>query len=98
MPFRRPGGRRPAFWLPLILGLYALVLVGSPALHHDLACHMKSATHCDACTANPLASRIEVGLSLAESHLPPVGWVRAEGNLAPRPSLSSASSGRSPPR
>jgi len=98
MPFRRLGGRRAAFWLPLVLGLYALVLVGSPALHHDLACHLKSPTHCDACTANPLASRTEVGVSLAESQLRPVGWVRAEGDVSPRHASTSASSGRSPPR
>jgi hypothetical protein len=33
----------------LTAGLYALVLVVGPVLHHDLACHLKSRTHCTAC-------------------------------------------------
>jgi len=43
----------------LLLGVYALLLVASPLLHHDLACHLKSPTHCDACVAHPMASRVE---------------------------------------
>ena len=41
----------------LALSLYGLLAAISPALHHDLACHVKSPGHCDACVANPLASR-----------------------------------------
>jgi hypothetical protein len=51
-------GRRR--WLgALALSLYALLTAISPALHHDVACHVKSPAHCDACMANPLASRAE---------------------------------------
>ena len=51
------------------MALYSLVLIGSPLLHHDLACHLKSAGHCDACAANPVASRVEPTVRLAASLL-----------------------------
>jgi hypothetical protein len=50
------GGRRAAV---VSFGLYALVILWSPVLHHDFACHLKSPTHCTACTASPAAPRIE---------------------------------------
>jgi len=47
------------------LAVYALLLAVNPVLHDDLACHLKSPTHCSACTASPSASRVEtVGPSL----------------------------------
>jgi len=54
---RRGWSRR---WILLGIAVYAVVLVASPVLHHDLACHLKAPTHCDACTANPLGSRVDV--------------------------------------
>ena len=48
-----------------VLAAYALLLAVNPVLHDDLACHLKSPTHCSACTASPSASRVEVaGASL----------------------------------
>ena len=41
------------------LAVYALLLAVNPVLHDDLACHLKSPTHCSACTASPSASRVE---------------------------------------
>jgi len=42
--------------------LYAVVLAASPALHHDLDCHLKSPTHCTACLANaPAPGAAQVG-------------------------------------
>ena len=47
------------------LAVYALLLAVNPVLHDDIAGHLKSPTHCSACTASPSASRIEaVGASL----------------------------------
>jgi hypothetical protein len=53
--FRR---RRKArmVWL---LALYALLVAVNPVLHDDLACHLKSPTHCSACAASPSAVRLE---------------------------------------
>jgi len=31
------------------LGLYLALLAGAPFEHHDLACHLKSSTHCTTC-------------------------------------------------
>lgn len=48
-----------------MLAVYALLLAVNPVLHDDLACHLKSPTHCSACTASPSASRVEaMGASL----------------------------------
>src|SRR3989475_10780084 len=49
--------RGAILWL---LAMYALVLGVNPILHDDLACHLKSPTHCNACAASPSASRVEV--------------------------------------
>jgi len=33
----------------MILALYVLALAAMPFAHHDLACHLKSSTHCTTC-------------------------------------------------
>jgi hypothetical protein len=57
----------------LALSLYAVLAAISPALHHDLACHVKSPGHCDACVANPLASRTEPATGLDAPPMRAVG-------------------------
>jgi len=78
------------------LAVYALLLAVNPVLHDDLACHLKSPTHCSACTASPSASRVEaVGPSLPV----PV----ATGRVEPPPRATETTapvdvlSGRAPP-
>jgi hypothetical protein len=61
--------------LALVLGLYGATILATPLLHHDLACHQKSPTHCQACTASPLASRIERGVVPAAAPLRDAGSV-----------------------
>ncbi len=84
-------------WAWLGLAVYAAILVVSPVLHHDLACHVKSPTHCEACAANPLASRVETAVLVTTPALPLVGEVappvRATDVVAP----PSVSAGRAPP-
>lgn len=41
----------------VVAGLYALLVMSAPVLHHDFACHQKSPTHCVACSASPSAPR-----------------------------------------
>ena len=89
-------GRRR--WLgALALSLYALLAAISPALHHDLACHVKSPGHCDACMANPLASRTEPATGLDAPAMRAMGEppVRTE----PREHWApvAPASGRAPP-
>jgi hypothetical protein len=89
-------GRRR--WLgALALSLYALLAAISPALHHDLACHVKSPAHCDACVANPQASRTEPAAGLDAPAMramgePPVGAEPPEHRAPVAPA-----SGRAPP-
>ena len=59
MTFVRRLGDERRGWILLVLAVYALLLVVNPVLHDDLACHLKSPTHCSACTASPSASRVE---------------------------------------
>ena len=79
-----------------MLALYALLLVVNPILHDDLACHLKSPTHCSACTASPSASRVEV----AGATLPipiEVGRVEPSDHAAETVAPLLALAGRSPP-
>lgn len=46
-------------WCLLLALVYAAVLCLSPLLHHDFDCHLKTPSHCPACTANPTAPRAE---------------------------------------
>ena len=41
------------------VAVYALLVMVNPVLHEDLASHLKSPTHCNACMASPAASRVE---------------------------------------
>ncbi len=95
MVFGHGNGRRRGAIL-WILAVYALLLAVNPVLHDDLACHLKSPTHCSACTASPSASRVEaVGPSL------PVP--ASIGNVEPQPRSSETDTplvvraGRAPP-
>jgi len=89
-------GRRRAL-AALALSLYAVLLVVSPVLHHDLACHMKSPTHCDACAANPLASRVEAVAVAFLPGLPVVGEVAAAPARLDHATSHTATAGRAPP-
>jgi hypothetical protein len=96
MPRRRGpfGAKGP---IALMLALYVMVLVVTPVLHHDLACHRTSPTHCTACTGSPAASRVEPRPGLQPSRLPEAGRVES---LQQEPTDAAALlyvSGRSPP-
>ena len=73
MPFVRRRSAR--LWAWLGLAVYCVILVVSPVVHHDLACHVKSPTHCEACAANPLASRVEAAVAAVTAALPSAGEV-----------------------
>ena len=88
--------RRRRNWVLAGAALYALLLMVNPVLHEDLASHLKSPTHCNACTASPSASRVE-GMGPMLPILAVAGWVETLGPTviaaAPAPTLH----GRSPP-
>jgi hypothetical protein len=89
--------RRGRAWLLALLAVYALLLAANPLLHHDVACHLKSPTHCTSCTASPWASRIETGVPLVSQQLPDAGCVVPGGPTSVRAVVRLAPSGRSPP-
>lgn len=81
----------------IALALYAALLVVGPAAHADLADHVKAASHCQACAANPLAARIEPRVAASAPLLSRAGevvGVLSDGFVSP---ASLRTSGRSPP-
>lgn len=46
---RSTRGARFALRLKVLLAAYALAVAVLPISHHDLACHLKSTTHCATC-------------------------------------------------
>jgi hypothetical protein len=89
--------RRWRAWLLALLAVYAVLLAANPLLHHDVACHLKSPTHCTSCTASPWASRIEAGVPLVSQPLPDAGRVVVGGAASVRAADRLAPAGRSPP-
>lgn len=79
------------------LAAYTVVLFASPVLHHDLACHVKTPGHCDACAASPLASRAEAASASTPPRLDGVGLVEATELRAPRLEGRLFGSERAPP-
>jgi hypothetical protein len=75
---------------------YALLLMVNPVLHDDLACHLKSPTHCNACTASPSASRVE-GMGPILPVLADAGLIEPSARAGVRAASAPALPGRSPP-
>jgi hypothetical protein len=95
MPFVRRRSAR--LWAWLGLAVYSVILVVSPVVHHDLACHVKSPTHCEACAANPLASRVETAVVTVTPVLPPAGDVVPVVHDADGVDPIRIAAGRAPP-
>jgi len=92
---RRLGARR--FRVALVVGLYAVALAVSPALHHDLDSHLKAPGHCGACLSSPSASSVETGVQIAPLRV--ASWNGAAGPLVrpPHAAFRTPSIGRAPP-
>ena len=90
--------RSATVWrVELLLGLYLILLVVSPLVCHDLACHVKSPTHCDACQANPIASGTEPTAGLEGWTAETSARVETSVTRAPRAAAVLQVPGRSPP-
>ena len=77
--------------------LQGLVLSATPFQHHDLECHLRSATHCTACVATPLASRVERASGPDATQLLLTGRLLTHHESAPRVYDRSPTSSRGPP-
>jgi hypothetical protein len=81
----------------LAVGLYALVLMVGPILHHDLACHVKSRTHCTVCVVSVTAPGTHGAAGLIAADLRANGAIALECAMAVRPVSVALLVGRSPP-
>lgn len=79
------------------LGLYTLVLLASPMLHHDFDCHLKAPRHCQACVANPLAPGIQPSGGLAGARLDTFGHALPLLEAQTRTTPFAPVAGRAPP-
>jgi hypothetical protein len=94
---RGPRQVRQARGVALAVGLYALVLAVAPAFHHDLACHLKSPTHCTTCLVSVTAPRADGAAGLVVADLQDAGVLRADLVGSPERFTLSPRVGRSPP-
>jgi hypothetical protein len=76
---------------------YTAMVSVSPALHHDLVCHVKSPTHCDACLANPLAARAKTATPIPAPPLLLAGQAPSLPERHRDRVAAAPASGRSPP-
>jgi len=92
--------RRKAFLgaLAACLGLYVVVVLASPGLHHDFDCHLKSPRHCQACAANPLAPRADSATGAGTLALVDLGGTPKPPAAQPPMGVAPRLSGRAPPR
>jgi hypothetical protein len=81
----------------VVLGLYMLAAALMPFGHHDLACHLKSTTHCTTCTVGSSAEAAADPAVLARFWLLDAGAAVSDPAGTARVSAYRAPSGRAPP-
>jgi hypothetical protein len=79
------------------MGCYLVALAVAPLLHHDLECHVKSPTHCNACMASPPGLRSATGAPVDAIHLHDAGTVEVVSPTALVSAFAVDTPGRSPP-
>jgi hypothetical protein len=80
-----------------ILTLYAVVLLATPALHHDFECHARTPAHCQACVASSPATPTVILPAVASGPLPVVGEVTPTAPDSFSAPFRLALPGRAPP-
>lgn len=83
--------------LKVVLALYVLAAALMPLGHHDLACHLKSTTHCTTCTVGSSAEAAVDPAVLARFWLLDLGATAIDPIQAPNVPAASTASGRAPP-
>ena len=84
-------------WAALGFAFYALFLLTTPFLHHDLACEMKTPQHCTACTSSVVGADPNPLVTPGQSNLDDAGRLVAEQVVVDDLLLTVRSTGRSPP-
>lgn len=80
----------------LTLGLYVALLAAAPLEHHDLACHLKSPTHCTTCVFASAPGH-EARQSIRATVMPVVAWLAADAGATAVAGIDSTWAGRAPP-
>ena len=62
-----------------IVAVYVLAMALLPLTHHDIACHLKSSTHCTTCLIGSAADLASGETSLGSSILDDAGQAGIEG-------------------
>jgi hypothetical protein len=83
--------------LKLVLLAYFVALAALPFAHHDLACHLKSSTHCTVCHVGTSADDTSVQPGLGNVDLADAGLATEAYASVATSCVMLPSSGRSPP-
>src|SRR5262245_61441017 len=79
------------------VAIYAVFLVTAPFEHHDLLCHLKTPTHCTACTSSVVGSGPSTPVAIDASALHDAGGALPSDVSAAEFLIAAQSTGRSPP-
>jgi hypothetical protein len=91
-------GRRRSHPHALVgVAIYAIFLVTAPFEHHDLLCHLKTPTHCTACTSSVVGNGPNAPVAVDASALHDAGGTLAADVRTTDVLLVAESTGRSPP-
>lgn len=83
--------------LKFVVAAYIAALAALPFAHHDLACHLKSSTHCTVCHIGTSADDTSVQPGLGHVDLADAGLARDVCATVALSCVRLPSSGRSPP-
>jgi hypothetical protein len=88
---------RSGWVLKLVAAVYLVALAALPFGHHDIACHLKSSTHCTVCLVGTSADDPSAQPAIPQIRLADVGRMEALTVNAKALCAPASSSGRSPP-
>jgi hypothetical protein len=80
-----------------VIAAYVAALATLPFGHHDLACHLKTSTHCGVCHVGTSADDTGSQPALGHVNLADAGCTLVADASLPASSVLLSSSGRSPP-
>jgi hypothetical protein len=90
-------GKRMGFAANLVVSVFLFVSAVMPYLHHSFDCHVKSLTHCRACTVASGAKAPHAQILPAAVSLNDAGAVVASSSVPPEFLSLCQSSDRAPP-
>ena len=96
-PTWRPGATAPGLRLKLVLALYMIASALLPLAHHDVVCHLKSATHCTTCVVGSSAESNAQPAAFGSFTLKDAGDASTLGTENVESAPCIARSGRAPP-